>query len=296
MFNFNTKIIDFIKNENLQPILNITPFWKLNTNIKKGNILFDYTSDELKNLYQLQNDMHYFIKFIENIKCFYNNDLDKISTIQLRNYQKEILQNFNNNRFLSILSSRQMGITTLIPIYLIKYILSNKNKNIIILSDKNHSSIEILNKFKDIYYYLPFYLKPGVLTWNKGSISFDNGCMIKCDNIKNNIAIGYNVDIMIMLEPLHLKDNKLFKIFNSILPVMSVLKDTKLFLINSGLGKYNNDFYKNYFTDEIDNVFKKYKYHYLLISNRDEEWKNRMINNFGIELFYNEFELKKYKS
>ena len=44
------------------------------------------------------------------------------------------------------------------------------------------------------------------------------------------------------------KDNDyLFKIFNSILPVMSVLKDTKLFLINSGLGKYNNDFYKNYF-------------------------------------------------
>ena len=77
---------------------------------------------------------------------------------------------------------------------------------------------------------------------------------------------------------------------------MSVLKDTKLFLINSGLGKYNNDFYKNYFTDEIDNVFKKYKYHYSLISNRDEKWKNRMINNFGIELFYNEFELKKYKS
>ena len=293
MFKFNTKIVDIIKDENLQPILNTTPFWKLNPNIKKGNIQFDYTDDELKTLINIkQNNMEYFIDFMEDIKFVYNPNLNKISNIKLRDYQKDILRNFNNDRFLSILSSRQMGISLSLSMYLMKYILSNVDKEILILSYKKESSIELLNKIKDIYYSLPFYLKPGVLTWNKGSISFDNGCRIKCDYIKSDAVIGYTVNFMLILEPLYVKDKILNKLFSSQFPVFSVLNDTKLFLINSGLGNYNGEFYKSYFTEEDENIFKKYKYHYSLIYNRDEKWKNEIIKMIGEDAFYNEYDLK----
>lgn len=104
--------------------------------------------------------------------------------------------------------------------------------------------------------------------------------------------MGYTIHFLILLEPLYLEDKKIFKLFNNaILPVFTALNDTKIFLINSGLGKYNDNFYKNYFTDEVQNVFKKYKYHYSLIHNRDEEWKNNIIKNIGKDCFYNEYEL-----
>jgi len=292
MYKFNSKIVNIIKDENLQPILNTTPFWKLNPDIKKGNIQFEYTDEELKTLISVkQNGIEYFIDFIEDNNRTYNPNLNKITNIKLRDYQKEILRNFNNDKFLSLLSSRQMGISVVLSIYLMKYILSNADKSVLILSCKKEFSIELLDKFKDIYYSLPFYLKPSVLSWNKGSITFDNGCTIKCDEYKKNNGIGYTVNFAIFNDLLYAKEKLLKNIFSSLLPVFSAVKDSKLFLINTGLGTYNNEFYKQYFTEDGDNIFKKYKYHYSLIYNRDDKWKEEIIKIIGEDAFSREYDL-----
>ena len=292
MYKFNSKIVNIIKDENLLPILNTTPFWKLNPDIRKGNIQFEYTDEELRTLFGVrQNSIEYFIDFLEDIKYVYNPNLNKITNIKLRDYQKEILRNFNNDKFLSLLSSRQMGINTVLSIYLMKYILSNVDKSILILSYKTMSSIELLNKFKDIYYSLPFYLKPGVLSWNKGSITFDNGCRIKCDEYRKDNGIGYTVNFAIFMDLLYEKEKLLNGIFSNLLPVFSAIKDSKLFLVNTGLGT-NDKYYKQYFTEDGDNIFKKYRYHYSLIHNRDDEWKEEIINMIGYDMFNREYDLK----
>ena len=47
------------------------------------------------------------------------------------------------------------------------------------MANKFQTASEILSKLKDIYLLLPFYLKQGVLVWNKKSLIFENGSRIE---------------------------------------------------------------------------------------------------------------------
>lgn len=287
MFTFNTEIIKFIEKQNLSSILNETPFWKLNSKIRKGNILYHYTNDEIYNLSNITNDYDFFINFIEK-KLISNGE-----KLVLRDYQKEIINNFKSDKFSTVLVSRQMGLYLTIALYIINYVITKKDKTILLVTNKKINSTELINKIKEIYYSLPFYLKPGVIKWNDLSLLFDNGCYIKSCTYKN-LEIGYRPDLIIYNDVLHLSDNVFYEKIESILPIFTSITNSKVILTNTGIPYDNNAYYK-YFTDNgNDNIFKKYKYDYTLILNRDEKWVDDMVRllNGDINTFNREYRLK----
>src|SRR5574343_1393250 len=74
-------------------------------------------------------------------------------------FQEETLQRFHKDRFLLILKSRQLGITTLVSAYSLWQMIFNSDRNILVISIKQEISKEIITKVRFANEHLPSWLK-----------------------------------------------------------------------------------------------------------------------------------------
>lgn len=276
---WSTEILNFIKNNDISiGFFTQSPFWKLNENIRKGFIQFNYTEEEITNLYNIQ-DIENFLPFVTDFK--------------LRQYQKEILLKYHNNKFNCVAKSRQCGITLVDAIFALHYILTNTDKAITIICDKTSTAVEMIDKVKKLYCSLPFYMKPGVDTWNQSSISFDNGVRLKAV-VGVNGGVGYQIHCLMIQEASFIPNFD--RLYRSTFPIIASLKDAKL-IISSTLaeGEFNN-FYeridKGMSDPKTKTNFTLSKVYWNQVEGRDEKWKNDAILAIGgIEAFEREYNL-----
>lgn len=80
------------------------PFYEGNPNLRKANIVFEYADEEIEEMARCANDIVY---FAENYSTVMTDE--GIRKVSLRDYQKRMLRNFENERFNIVLASRQMG-------------------------------------------------------------------------------------------------------------------------------------------------------------------------------------------
>jgi hypothetical protein len=121
-------------------------------------------------------------------------------------------------------------------IFILWYILFNNNKTIMIVANKNETVLEIVNKIKDIYKYLPFFIKPGVLTWNDSSIKLDTDSRIKSQGKSKTPAIGFTIDILYMDEFAHLDKSIQSSFYENAVPTVSSMKESKVIITSTPSG------------------------------------------------------------
>lgn len=80
------------------------PFYEGKQFLRKGNIVFEYTNEEIAELAKCASDINYFAEKYAVVMTD-----DGIRKVKLRDYQKRMLRNFQNERFNIVLASRQMG-------------------------------------------------------------------------------------------------------------------------------------------------------------------------------------------
>lgn len=80
------------------------PFYEGKQFLRKGNIVFEYTEAEISELAKCANDIVYFAEKYAVVMTD-----DGVQQVQLRDYQKKLLYDFQHNRFNVVLASRQMG-------------------------------------------------------------------------------------------------------------------------------------------------------------------------------------------
>lgn len=83
----------------------MNPFYENDTGLRKEGLVFKMTQDEVNEYIKCKMDVHY---FAENY-CWIKGEKGDPVKIVLRDYQKEILDNFFNNRFNILMASRQTG-------------------------------------------------------------------------------------------------------------------------------------------------------------------------------------------
>lgn len=124
-------------------------------------------------------------------------------------------------------------------ITILYYCIFERNKNILIAGNIAKTSEEILNKIKDIYYLLPFWLKPSVLVWNVSQITFgDTKVRIKTSSVTKTAAIGNTVDLLYLDEFAHVQSNIADSFYKSILPTVSSILNSKIIITSTPNG-YN---------------------------------------------------------
>jgi hypothetical protein len=205
------------------------PWLKNEIGIRRSGISFRMTNSEQEEYIRCALDINYFAEQY----CKTKTEDGSINKIFLRDYQKEILNNFKNNRFNILMSSRQSGKTITSSIFILHTLLFNNDKNIMIVANIRDTATEIVDKIKSIYALLPFFLKPGVRVWNQKSLTFDNGCKIKTSARTKTPGIGFSIDLLFLDEFAKIPANIIEPYYAAVFPTVSAMNNSKIIITST---------------------------------------------------------------
>lgn len=226
--------------------------------------------------------------------------LQKIIFIERNNTKVcmgDITVDDNNHRFYSngILSHN----STTTAIFCLWKILFNVDKNALILSKSGAAGRDLLSKIKDMYLYLPYYLKCGTMKWNQSEISFDNNSSIKTEAFSPTAGVGSTVSFLILDEFAWCPPNDVELFYNNIIPTVTTMPDANVCIMSTQNGF--NMFYKLWKSSiEKKSIYAPFKVDWYQVpqynmetktwEKRTEDWKNKMIGVLGSEeAFYYQY-------
>lgn len=240
-FIFTTKIVEEVTNNINDGVIVKrfqNPWFQNETGIRRSGITFMMTNEEIQEYIRCKLDIQYFAEKYCRIKT----EDGSVQNIKLRDYQKEILNLYNNNRFSILCGSRQIGKTINAAITMLHFITFNNDKNIMIVANIAGTTIEIIDKIKSIYSQLPFFLKTGIKNWNQRSMIFENGCRIKSSARSKTPAIGFTIDFLYLDEFAHIPSNIIEPYYTAAFPTVSAIENSKIIITSTPNGM--NLFYR----------------------------------------------------
>ena len=216
------------QNKGIKLTLSEKIWFKGQVGVRRDNLQFAMTKKELDEYSKCKMNIHYFAEKYCKIK----REDGTIGPMKLRSYQKDIIDLFTKNNYSILMASRQTGKTISAAITILHFCLFNKDKGVMIVANKGATVVEIVDKIKNIYKLLPFFLKRGIVNWNQSSIVFDNGCRIKTDKRTKEPAIGFTIDFLYIDEFAHIPNNIIEQYYTAVVPIISSV-DNPRFVITS---------------------------------------------------------------
>lgn len=236
-FVFSDEIIkDILNKQNFGYTLrrHENPWWKNQVGVRRAGVNWAWTEEEIEEYTKCKLDIYYFAEKYCKIKL----EDGTIDHPKLRDYQKDIIDLFTNNRYSILMASRQSGKTISVAITMLHYVTFNNDKGALIVANKSNTVIEIMDKIKNIYKNLPFFLKVGVITWNMRSLAFENGCRIKTEARTKEPSIGFTIDFLYLDEFAHVPNTIADKFYKSVVPTVSSIENSKIIITSTPNG-YN---------------------------------------------------------
>lgn len=253
--------------------------------LKRAGVEISYTQEQIDEYLKCAADPIYFAaKYIKIV------NVDKgLIPFKMWDFQKEMIRIYHENRFSITKCPRQVGKTTTSVAYLLWLTLFTDSQNIAVLANKGSLARDILGKYCLAYENLPMWLQQGVITWNKGNVELENGSKIIAASTSSSAVRGGSFNVVFLDEFAFVPANIANEFFNSVYPVISSGKTTKIIIVSTPNGM--NLFYKLWM-DAIGkkNGYKTFEIHWSMVPGRDEAWKRETIENTSEEQFRQEFE------
>jgi hypothetical protein len=256
-----------------------------NPNLKRANVETEFTQEQINEWVKCANDPEYFIEHYVKIV-----NVDKgFVPFEPYEFQKDIINKVQENRFVICKMPRQSGKTTTIAALLLHAVLFNEEYNIAILAHKLSQAREILSRIQRAYEALPKWIQQGVVEWNKGNIELENGSKILSSATSSSAIRGGSFNLIYLDEFAFIPGNLQDEFFASVYPTISSGKTSKVLITSTPNGL--NMFYKLWTDSEKGrNSYKRVDVHWSDIPGRDEKWKNEQIANTSEDQFRVEFE------
>jgi hypothetical protein len=253
--------------------------------LKSAHVPQDWSEEQVGEYIRCQQNPLHFVS--EHIKIV---SLDEgLINFDVRDYQKDMIDRFHNERFVICKMARQSGKSTTILAYLLHYILFNENVSVAILANKKTTAMELLGRLQLAYEHLPKWLQQGILIWNKGNIELENGSKILASSTSGSAIRGGSFNIIFLDEFAFVPHNISEEFFSSVYPTISSGKTTKVFIVSTPNGM--NMFYKLWTdAEEKQNDYSPISVHWSQVPDRDEAWKEKTIRNTSERQFQQEFE------
>ena len=254
-----------------------------NPNVKRDGVLQKWTPDLLREYKRCMTDPIYFAeKYVKVIS------LDQgLVPFLLYPYQKQMFDQFQQNRFNVVLACRQSGKSISACAYLLWFALFNPEKTIAILANKGATAREMLSRITLMLENVPFFLQPGSKALNKGSLEFSNNSRILAAATSGSSIRGMSVNLLYLDEFAFVE--RAAEFYTSTYPVVSAGKDTKVIITSTANG-IGNQFHKIWEGSvQGINEFKSFRVDWWDVPGRDDEWKIETVANTSQLQFDQEF-------
>jgi hypothetical protein len=254
--------------------------------IIKPNVQHAFTKEQLDHYVACAKSVEYFA--LNAVKVF---TVEKgITRMEMRSYQIKMMNSFEQNKRSIILAPRQCGKSMTTGIYALHkalYAPPKKPVKIYILSNKEKSAKEFLDKIKVTYEDLDPYLKKGVEKWNEKSVKFEDGSEIIIGATTTDSIRGSTVSLLILDEFAHVPPHIAEEFYEAAEPVVST--GGEMVIISTPKGT-TGEFYKIYKNAEKGiGEFKNIKVEWDEVPGRDEEFKAKKIKDRGLVSFMQEY-------
>jgi len=256
-----------------------------NSNLKAAGVEVQFTEEQVTEYMKCVQDPIYFIKnYIQIVS------LDEgLVPFELYDYQENMVNSIHNNRFVIAKLPRQSGKSTTVIAYLLHYVLFNPQVSVAVLANKQATARELLHRLKLAYEYLPKWLQQGIVEWNKGNISLENGSKVLASSTSASAVRGGSFNMIFLDEFAYVPENVADEFFSSVYPTISSGKETKVLIISTPKGL--NMYYKLWRdAEEGNNSYVPIEVHWSEVPGRDEKWKKETIRNTSESQFRAEFE------
>lgn len=176
--------------------------------------------------------------------------------------------------------------TATVAAYILHQLITREDITIAILANKEKSAKEILERIKMAYSMLPWFIKPGVMEWNKTNIVLSKGvrgnkvfaAACSTDSIR-----GQSASIVVIDEAAFIKHADEF--FSSTFPTISSSKTSQIIMISTPKGL--NHFYKFWKeAEEKKNGFKPFFSPWWENPTRDDDWAENERKTLGSDQLF----------
>lgn len=178
--------------------------------------------------------------------------------------------------------------TVVAGIFLTWYLIFHADKNIMLAANKGDTAKEILDKVKSIIVNLPFWLKPGLISFRQFSISTDANSKILATTTTEKAAIGFTIHLLFLDEFAHVRPNIQKSFFDNIYPVISASNTSKMIITSTPNGY---ELFQELYQNSVDekNEFRNMNIPWWDVPGRDETWAKKQIANMGEDAFNEQF-------
>ena len=212
-------------------------------------------------------------------------------------YQDKLIDIYHNYRFNINMLPRQTGKSTTAAGYLLWYAMFVPDSIILIAAHKYAGAQEIMQRIRYAYELCPDHIRAGVVSYNKGSIDFDNGSRIVAQATTDNTGRGMSITLLYCDEFAFVRPSIAREFWTSISPTLAtggkaIITSTP----NSDEDQFAliwRDANKQFDSDgeETDvgvNGFKAFRSYWWEHPDRDDTWKQEELGRIGEERFRRE--------
>jgi len=262
-----------------------TAFYLGNKNLPVPETQFNWTPEMVEDLERARKSILHFSRF------FYIVNLDEgKQPIKLYPYQKRILKALVENRFNVVLASRQIGKTTILTIFALWMVCFQDDFRVLLIANKEGTAINIFKRIRLAYEMLPNYMKPGVIEYAKTGLVLANGSSIGISTTTSDAARGESINCLLIDEAAFIPPEFMDDFWESVFPVISSSKKSKIFMLSTPNGVGNLFF--NTYTDAVANKngWHSERVDWWEVPGRDEQWKEMTARALGsVEAFNQEY-------
>lgn len=164
----------------------------------------------------------------------------------------------------------------------------HKDTAIAVLANKGATSRQIIQRVELAIMYLPKWICPGIVSFNKGSYEFDNGSSVISGSTTSDSIRGSSFKCLIVDELGFIPSNIFAEFWKSVYPTISSGKETRVIGVSTFNGQ--NHFYDMWVEAEAGKSnFVPTRVDWWDVPGRDENWKNEQLKAMSEEDFAQEF-------
>lgn len=214
-------------------------------------------------------------------------------------FQEQLIETYHKYRFSISMMPRQTGKSTSAAGFLLWYAMFVPDATILVAAHKYAGAQEIMQRIRYAYESCPDHIRAGVVSYNKGSLEFENGSRIVSQTTTENTGRGMSITLLYCDEFAFVRPTIAQEFWTSITPTLStggkaIITSTpnsdedQFALIWKGANK-TEDAYGNE-TPLGVNGFKAYRAYWAEHPDRDEAWAEEQRQILGEDRFRREMD------